>query len=147
MLHRLIRYSCIYAVRMSPTLNESSALQCFERGNVVEICNRIMLYFYSGLPHIHWTCWWSDTFITETHEPSLVPTLSKFPLSRFWSLAVCKNRGGRFGPFYHMNDILSTKVEGGEGSPIERTHLAHPFFVLKQGWYVFHFTNVWNSSA
>ena len=28
-----------------------------------------------------------------------------FPPSSFWSLAVCKNRGGRAGPFYHLNDV------------------------------------------
>ena len=36
---------------------------------------------------------------------------------------------------------------GGEGSPIERTHFVHPFFVLKQEQYVFRFANVQNSSA
>ena len=38
---------------MSPTLNESFALQSFERGNVLEIRNGIMFYFYPGLPHMH----------------------------------------------------------------------------------------------
>ena len=37
--------------------------------------------------------------------------------------------------------------QGGEGSPIERTHFVHTFFVLKQEWYVFHFANIRNSSA
>ena len=37
--------------RMSPTLY-SSALQHFERGNAIEICNGIMFDFYPGLPHI-----------------------------------------------------------------------------------------------
>ena len=35
---------------MSPALNRSSALQCFEPGNAVEIRNEIMYYFYMGLP-------------------------------------------------------------------------------------------------
>ena len=39
---------------MSPTLNGSSALQRFERGNTVKIHNR-MFDFYPGLPHM----WWS----------------------------------------------------------------------------------------
>ena len=39
---------------MSPALNGSSALQCFEHGTTVEIhvCNRIMFNFYLGLPHV-----------------------------------------------------------------------------------------------
>ena len=37
---------------MSPALNGSSALQCFERSNVVKIRNGIMFDFYPGLPHI-----------------------------------------------------------------------------------------------
>ena len=38
---------------MSPALNGSSALQCFECGNVVEICNGTMFDFYPRLPHIY----------------------------------------------------------------------------------------------
>ena len=52
MPHRLIWYSYIYVLCMSPTLNGSSVLQRFECGNVVEIRNRIMFDFYPGLPHI-----------------------------------------------------------------------------------------------
>ena len=52
MLHRLIRYSCIYAARTSSTLNRSFALQCFKRSNTVQICNGVMLDFYPGLPHM-----------------------------------------------------------------------------------------------
>ena len=36
---------------MSPTLNGSTALQHFECGKTVEICNGIMFDFYLGLPH------------------------------------------------------------------------------------------------
>ena len=39
-------------LRMSPALNESTALQRFERGNAVEICNGILFDFYPGLAHI-----------------------------------------------------------------------------------------------
>ena len=35
---------------MSPALNGSTALQCFECGNAVEMRNTIMLDFYLGLP-------------------------------------------------------------------------------------------------
>ena len=37
---------------MSPGLNGSTALQRFECGIMVEICNRIMFNFYPELPHI-----------------------------------------------------------------------------------------------
>ena len=48
---------------MSPALNGSSALQRFERSNVIEIRNGIMLDFYPELPHIQKvpckvTQWW-----------------------------------------------------------------------------------------
>ena len=35
---------------MSPAVNGSPTLQCFERGNSVKICNRMMFDFYPGLP-------------------------------------------------------------------------------------------------
>ena len=50
-LRRLTRYSCIFAAHMNPALNGSVVIQCFKRGNVVEMCNRIMFDFYLGLPH------------------------------------------------------------------------------------------------
>ena len=37
---------------MSPTLNGSSVLQCFEHSNAIEIRNGIMFDFYPGLPQI-----------------------------------------------------------------------------------------------
>ena len=37
---------------MSPTPNGSSVLQRFERGNALEIRNRIMFDFYPGLPQV-----------------------------------------------------------------------------------------------
>ena len=37
---------------MSPACNGSTALLRFERGNALEIRNRIMFDFYPGLPHI-----------------------------------------------------------------------------------------------
>ena len=37
---------------MSPALNGSSALECFERSNMNKICNGIMFDFYPGLPHM-----------------------------------------------------------------------------------------------
>ena len=41
-LHRLIRYSCTYSVRISPTLYGSSALQHFEHDSSVKMRNRLM---------------------------------------------------------------------------------------------------------
>ena len=38
---------------MSPALNGSTALQHFERGNVVKIRNGIMFDFYPGLPQMY----------------------------------------------------------------------------------------------
>ena len=35
-LHRLIRYSCIFTACMSPAFNRSFALQCFKYSNAVE---------------------------------------------------------------------------------------------------------------
>ena len=40
---------------MSPTLNRSSVLGCFEHGNAIKIRNRIMFDFYPGLPHLFLT--------------------------------------------------------------------------------------------
>ena len=42
----------VYTAHMSPTLNASSALLCFEHSNAIEIHNAIMFDFYPGLPHI-----------------------------------------------------------------------------------------------
>ena len=41
-----------YIAHMCRALNGSTVLQCFKRGNAVEIRNKIMFDFYSGLPHL-----------------------------------------------------------------------------------------------
>ena len=51
-LHRHVRYLCIYAACMTPALNERSVLQCFEHSNTVKIRNRITFNFYPGLPQL-----------------------------------------------------------------------------------------------
>ena len=56
---------------MSPTLNGSTALQCFERGNAVEIRNGIMFDFYPGLPHMLTSGLWQLKVAT-------IPVLSYF---------------------------------------------------------------------
>ena len=47
------KYPWVYPAHMNPALNGSSVLECFEHGNVMEICNGIMFDFYPGLPHIY----------------------------------------------------------------------------------------------
>ena len=42
----------VYTEHMSPALNGSSVLECFERSNAIEMRNGIMFDFYPGLPHI-----------------------------------------------------------------------------------------------
>ena len=61
---RCVDISFIDAVslRMSPALNESTVLQCFERSNVVEIHNRIMFDFYLGLPKLFSFWLWNYTW-------------------------------------------------------------------------------------
>ena len=51
-LHRFIRYLCIYEVRVSPVLNGSSVIQCFEHSDAIEIHDGISFDFYIGLPHL-----------------------------------------------------------------------------------------------
>ena len=52
MLYKCGKYSRAYPAHMGPALNISSALECFERSDAIEIHNRIMLDFYPGLPHV-----------------------------------------------------------------------------------------------
>ena len=53
MLRGRIRYSYIYIVRVSPTLSGSSAVQRVKLGDALEIRNRIVFNYYSGLLHMH----------------------------------------------------------------------------------------------
>ena len=39
-------------MRMSPALNESSEMQCFEHADAIEIHDG-MFVFYTGLPHMY----------------------------------------------------------------------------------------------
>ena len=45
----------VNTVRMSLALNGSSALERFDHGNAIEICNRIMFdfYMYLGLSYVY----------------------------------------------------------------------------------------------
>ena len=51
-LRRLVIYSCIYEVHMSPGLNGSSVIRCFKHSDAIEIHDRIIFNFYTGLSHI-----------------------------------------------------------------------------------------------
>ena len=66
-------------------------------------------------------------------NPGLTITIASFPgLPTVQILITCsmQNGGGRPGPFYHMNDILSTQVDKGwDRSSIERTSL-RPYLVV-----------------
>ena len=42
----------VYTMRMNPALNGGSALEHFERSNLIEIRNGIMFDFYPGLPNM-----------------------------------------------------------------------------------------------
>ena len=45
---------------MSPALNESSAIQCFEGSNTIKICDGITFDFYTGLPQIEYLYMWQS---------------------------------------------------------------------------------------
>ena len=47
--------SCIYEARMNPALNGSSAIRHFEHSNAIEMRDRIIFDFYTGLSHMY-TC-------------------------------------------------------------------------------------------
>ena len=51
MLHRCIRYPCVYTSCMSPALSGCLALQHAKLGDALKI---LTFDFYSGLPHIHY---------------------------------------------------------------------------------------------
>ena len=60
-LHRCIRYLCIYQEHINPVLIGSLALWRFERGNVGEICDGIIIDFHTGLSHMLMLLVWSTT--------------------------------------------------------------------------------------
>ena len=47
MMYSCIDSCCIYTACLSPALNRSSEIQCFERSDTIEICDGD---FYAGLP-------------------------------------------------------------------------------------------------
>ena len=73
-------YSWVYTVRMSPTRNGSTALQCFECGNALEIHNGIMFDFYLGLPHIE------SSTVSPTTSITTSTKLWMFTAASIWTL-------------------------------------------------------------
>ena len=49
---QLLQQLYMYVSCMSTALSVSSVIQCFERSNVIEICDEIKFVFYPVLPHI-----------------------------------------------------------------------------------------------
>ena len=70
-MHNCIDSCCIYTARLSPALNESSEIQCFEHSDAIEICDGII--FDSRDCHI---CGLHKTDLSQLMSPSLVPRLS-----------------------------------------------------------------------
>ena len=52
MLGKFINTDHIYTARISPALNKSAALECFECSNAIEIRNGRMFDFHPGLPQL-----------------------------------------------------------------------------------------------
>ena len=87
-LRRCVRYSFIYEAHMSKALNESSALQHLECGNVIKICNGIMFDFYPGMPHLQ-TCFFQKYQTTIIWEYSCnLLSLSSMETVAFCNLSV-----------------------------------------------------------
>ena len=83
--------------------------------------------------------------VLQSVDESFLASFPGLPTVQFLSLSVCKNEGGRPGPFYHWNDVSVYLVgRRGWGGGM---HYSHAFFVLNQEWYAFRFTNVQNPSA
>ena len=71
-----------------------------------------------------------------------------FPRSTFRSLTVCKNGGGRPGPFYHVNDVsVYLGRQRGGGVPDRKNAFRACILRFEPGVVRFHFANVRNSSA
>ena len=65
---------------MSPALNRSSEIQCFENSDAIEICNGIIFDFHPGLPHIAVFRLVVADVHAARHLPSLSRLLSSPPL-------------------------------------------------------------------
>ena len=80
-----------------------------------------------------------------------VPCSQPFPPSRFWSLTVCKNRGGgggRPGSFYHVNDIsVYLGRQRGRRVPNQKNAFHAHTLCFEPGVVHFSFSNVTNSSV
>ena len=83
--------------------------------------------------------------VLQSVDESFLASFPGLPTVQFLLLSVCKNEGGRPGPFYHVNDVSVYLVgRRGWGGGM---HYSQAFFVLNQEWYAFHFANIQNPSA
>ena len=64
-LRRLIRYLCFFTVCMSPALNRSFALYCFDGGSAVKLHNGLISNFYPGLSRVYGK---NHSFSTKLHR-------------------------------------------------------------------------------
>ena len=92
MLRRLVSYSYIYEVHMSPALNGSSVIRRFEHSDVIEICDEIIFDFYTGLSHMHSGahCVWGLFFMYCSLEYVIFTSCNLHPLRR---VILCCNVG------------------------------------------------------
>ena len=75
------KYSWVYPALMSSALNRSSALECFECGNAMEIRNGIMFDFYLGLPRMYSQNWCNQESCIHSFLFLHIPLLGR----RVWS--------------------------------------------------------------
>ena len=69
---------------MSPTLSGSLALQCVKLGDVLEIRNRIIFDFYSGLPHVSPTLWFTQTTLVLVLRPQSWVAIDHKPQTTYY---------------------------------------------------------------
>ena len=65
---------------------------------------------------------WQSTVL---HSKFVLASLLGLRTVQFWSLAVCKNGGGRPGPFYHVNDVSVYVGRQSGGGVLDRMNAFH----------------------
>ena len=108
MLCRLIWYSYILAVHMSPTVNRSCALQCFERSSAVKLRNGIMFDFYPGLPHI-------VGISLYIHVVALIAIYSISTKKEVKAHNIVMYRGVQYSSRVHTQESVGSEVKHNEG--------------------------------
>ena len=82
--YALHRYSCIYETCMSPTLNGSSAIQHLKHSNVIELRDRIIFDFYTGLPQMCFFGWASPPFCQSPWPSTSAFTYCNWSKTGWW---------------------------------------------------------------